>query len=133
MNGGDAGLVARLRGLDYGPVVVGLVVGLAGLCFLLEPVVDPFAVGDFRIRPVAVSAVLLALGLDVGAFVFLRRGRRLVGLAHAIGGVGFTALVVAVAIDSGTLAVSAVLVRGGGMLFLAWETRRTRTGRRPRR
>jgi hypothetical protein len=130
MNGGDAGLVARLRGLDYGPVVVGLVVGLAGLCFLLEPVVDPFAVGDFRVRPVAVSAVLLALGLDVGAFVFLRRGRRLVGLAHAIGGVGFTALVVAVAIDSGTLAVSAVLVLGGGMLFLAWETRRTRTGRR---
>lgn len=126
----DADLSARLRGLDYGPVVVGLIVGLAGLCFLLEPLVDPFAVGDVRVRPVAASAVLLALGLDVGAVVFLRRGRRLVGLAHAIGGAGFTALVVAVAIDSGTLAVSAVLVLGGGMLFLVWETRRTRSGRR---
>ena len=68
----------------------------------------------------------LAPGLDVGAVVFLRRGRRLVGLAHAIGGAGFTALVVAVAIDSVPLAVSAVLVLGGGVLFLAYEAYRTR-------
>ncbi|MEF8790648.1 MAG: hypothetical protein V5A61_11035 [Haloarculaceae archaeon] len=126
MSGSDPGLAVRLRGLDYGPLAVGTLVGLAGLLFLLEGVIDPVAVGALRVRPVALSAVLLALGLDLGAFVFLGRGRRLVGLAHAIGGAGFTALVIAVAIDSGTLAVSAVLVLGGGMLFLVYELRRTR-------
>jgi len=75
---------------------------------------------------VAASAVLLALGLDLGALVFLRQGRRLVGLAHAIGVAGFTALVVAVAVGSGTLAVSAVLALGGGIVFLVHETYRTR-------
>jgi hypothetical protein len=38
--------------------------------------------------------------------------------------------VIAVAIDSGTLAVSAVLVLGGGVLFLTYETYRTRRGDR---
>jgi len=126
MSGSDAGPAVRLRGLDYGSVAVGLLVGFAGLLFLLEGVVDPVPVGRFRVRPVALSAVLLALGLDLGAFVFLGQGRRLVGLAHAIGGAGFTALVVAVAIDSGTLAVSAVLVLGGGILFLVYEVHRSR-------
>jgi hypothetical protein len=122
----DAGLAVRLRALDYGSVAVGLLVGLAGLLFLLEAVVEPVPIGGLRVRPVALSAVLLALGLDLGAVVFLGQGRRLVGLAHAIGGAGFTALVVAVAIDSGTLAVSAVLVLGGGVLFLVYEVHRSR-------
>ena len=130
MSGSRAPVANRLRELDPWPVVVGVLVGLAGLSFLLEPLVDPIPVEGFRIRPVAISAVLLAVGLDVGAVVFLRRGRRLVGLAHAIGGVGFTALVIAVAIESGTLAVSAVLVLGGGVLFLTYETYRTRRGER---
>ena len=130
MSGSDAGIADRLRELDPWPVAVGVLVGLAGLFFLLEGVVEPVPVGGFRVRPVALSAVLLALGLDLGAVVFLKRGRRLVGLAHAIGGAGFTALVVAVAFDSGTLAVSAVLVLGGGVLFLTYETYRTRRGDR---
>jgi hypothetical protein len=130
MSGADTRPGTRLHGLDPWPVVVGVLVGLAGLFFLLEGVVDPVPVGRFRVRPVALSAVSLALGLDLGAVVFLKRGRRLVGLAHAIGGAGFTALVVAVAFDSGTLAVSAVLVLGGGVLFLTYETYRTRRGDR---
>lgn len=124
MSAPDTGSGAR--SYDPGPVAVGLLVGLAGLLFLLESVIDPIAVGGVRIRPVSLSAVSLALGLDVGAVVFLRRGRRLVGLAHAIGGAGFTALVVAVAIDSGTLAISAVLVLVGGVLFLVYEASKTR-------
>jgi len=128
MSGSDPGVAVRLRRLDYGSVAVGLLVGLAGLLFLLEGVFDPVPIGGLRIRPVALSAVLLALGLDLGAVVFLGQGRRLVGLAHAIGGAGFTALVVAVAIDSGTLAVSAVLVLGGGVLFLVYEVHRSRRG-----
>ncbi len=130
MSSSGTGVANRLRELDFWPVAVGVLVGLAGLLFLLEGVVDPFPVGEFRVRPVALSAVSLALGLDLGAFVFLGRGRRLLGLAHAIGGAGFTALVIAVAIDSGTLAVSAVLVLGGGILFLTYETYRTRRGDR---
>jgi hypothetical protein len=130
MSGSGTGVATRLRELDPWPVAVGVLVGLAGLLFLLEGVVDPFPVGEFRVRPVALSAVSLALGLDLGAVVFLGRGRRLLGLAHAIGGAGFTALVIAVAIDSGTLAVSAVLVLGGGILFITYETYRTRRGDR---
>ena len=130
MSGPDAGIADRLRELDFWPVAVGVLVGLAGLFFLLEGVVEPVPVGRFRVRPVALSALLLALGLDLGAVVFLKRGRRLIGLAHAIGGAGFTALVIAVAIDSGTLAVSAVIVLGGGVLFLTYEVYRTRRGDR---
>ena len=50
--------------LDFepGPVAVGLVVGLGGVCFLLEPVVDPVPVGGLVVRPVALSAVALAAG-----------------------------------------------------------------------
>jgi hypothetical protein len=126
MSGSDPGLAVRSRDPDSGTLAVGVLVGLAGLSFLLEGVVDPVPVGGARVRPVAASAVLLALGLDLGALVFLRQGRRLVGLAHAIGGAGFTALVVAVAVGSGTLAVSAVLALGGGIVFLVHETDRTR-------
>ena len=39
--------------LELGPVAVGLVVGLGGLLFLLEPVVDPVPVGPLAVRPVA--------------------------------------------------------------------------------
>ena len=130
MSGPDAGIADRLRELDFWPVAGGVLVGLAGLFFLLEGVVEPVPVGRFRVRPVALSALLLALGLDLGAVVFLKRGRRLIGLAHAIGGAGFSALVIAVAIDSGTLAVSAVIVLGGGVLFLTYEVYRTRRGDR---
>lgn len=122
MNGSRVGHGTRLGDLDPWPVAVGVLLGLAGLLFLLEPL----PVGGLRVRPVALSAVTLALGLDLGAVVFLRRGQRFVGLAHAIAGAGFTALVVAVAVDSGTLAVSAVLVLGGGVLFLTYEASRTR-------
>lgn len=130
MSDSDPGPAVRMRGLDYRSLAVGVLVGLAGLSFLLEGVVDPVPVGGSRVRPVALSAVLLAVGLDVGAAVFLRRGRWLVGLAHAIGGAGFSALVVAVAAGSGTLAVSAVVFLGGGMLFLTYEVYRTRRGGR---
>lgn len=126
MNGSRVGHGTRLGDLDPWPVAVGVLLGLAGLLFLLEPLVGPLPVGGLRVRPVALSAVMLALGLDLGAVVFLRRGQRFVGLAHAIAGAGFTALVVAVAVDSGTLAVSAVLVLGGGVLFLTYEASRTR-------
>lgn len=112
-----------LRDLDLGPLVVGTFVGLAGLFFLLEPVVGPVALGDLQVRMVALSAVSLVVGLNLGAAVFLSRGQRLVGMAHGVAGVGFGAFLLGLAVGSGTLSLAGVLVVVGGMLALAAQSR----------
>jgi hypothetical protein len=109
--------------LDPGPLVVGTFVGLSGLCFLLEPVVDPVVVGGVGVRMVGLSAVSLVVGLNLGAAVFLYRGQRLVGLGHGVAGVGFGLFVVGLAIGSGALLLGGVLVVVGGMLALAAQSR----------
>jgi hypothetical protein len=115
-----------LRDLDPAPLVVGTFVGLAGVLFLAEPLVDPVAIGALRVRMVALSAVALVVGLILGAVVFLLRGNRLVGLAHGVAGVGFGAFLVGVALGSGTLLVVGVFVVAGGALALAAESRKHR-------
>ncbi|MFC7226538.1 hypothetical protein N0B31_03925 [Salinirubellus salinus] len=112
-----------LRDLDAGPLVVGTFVGLAGLFFLVEPVVDPVAVGGLEVRMVGLSALSLVVGLNLGAAVFLSRGERLVGLAHGVAGVGFGAFLLGLAVGSGTLLLAGVLVVVGGMLALAAQSR----------
>jgi len=104
---------------EPGPVAVGLVVGLGGLLFLLEPVVGPFSLGALVVRPVALSAVALAVGFSLGAVVFYRRNRRLFALAHAVFGAAWTGLVVGTLVGAGSLVVGAVLlvVAGIGSLF----------------
>jgi hypothetical protein len=113
-----------LSDLDPGPLVTGGFVGLAGLLFLLQPVVGPVALGALRVQPVALSAVALALGLGIGAVVYLRRGKRLVGGAHAVGAVGWGGIVLGTAAGNGTILLGAILVLVGGMLALAYESRR---------
>jgi hypothetical protein len=112
-----------LSDLDPGPLVVGAFVGLGGLFFLLEPVVDPIAVGGLKVRMVALSALSLVVGLNLGAAVFLHRGQRLVGMAHGVAGVGFGLFVVGLAVGSGNLLLAGVLVVVGGMLALAAQSR----------
>lgn len=125
MNGqsdaGDGPGNAVAAGLDVEPwpAVVGLLVGLGGVLFLLEPLVGPIAIGPVRARPVALSAVALAAGFCLGAPVFLRRGRRLFGVAHGIFGVAWAGVAVGTAARSGLIVVGAVLtvVAGAGFLL----------------
>ncbi|MFB6192575.1 MAG: hypothetical protein ABEI11_04550 [Haloarculaceae archaeon] len=114
------------RRIDPAPLAIGGLVGLAGLLFLLEPAVAPLRLGAVRARPVALSAAALAAGLALGAAVYLRRGRRLVGIAHAAGAVGWGLVVAGTALGSGPTLFAGVAVVVGGALFLAGETRRLR-------
>jgi predicted cation transporter len=109
--------------IEPGPAAVGTVVGLAGLLFLLEPVAGPVAVGDLRVRPVALSAAVLAAGLCLGAVVFYRRGRRLFALAHGIFGVSWTGIVAGTVFGSGTLLLGSVVVLIAGCGFLVSQAR----------
>jgi hypothetical protein len=87
--------------VESGPAVVGLLVGVGGLLFLLEPV----TIGSIRARPVALSTIVLAAGFCLGALVFLRRGRRLFGVAHGIFGVAWAGVAVGTAARSGAIVI----------------------------
>ena len=107
-----------------GRYVVGGFVGLAGLLLLVEPVVDPLAVGDARVPMFGLAGVALAVGLDLGAVVFYRQGQRTVAMAHGVAGLGWTFLAVGPVIGSGTLLVVGLVVVVGGALFLVAESRK---------
>ena len=107
-----------------GRYIVGGFVGLAGLLLLVEPVVDPVAVGDARIPMFGLAGVALAIGLDLGAVVFYRQGQRTVAMAHGVAGLGWTFLAVGPVLGSGTLLVVGLVVVIGGVLFLAAESRK---------
>ena len=118
----DAGWLSALD-IEPWPAIVGLLVGAGGLLFLLEPVVGPVALGPVRARPVALSAVVLATGFCLGAPVFLRRGRRLFGVAHGVFGLAWAGVAVGTAIRSGTLVLGAVLLVVAGTGFLLAQAR----------
>ena len=109
--------------LEPGPAAVGTLVGLAGLTFLLEPLVGPVPVGGLRVRPVALSAAVLAVALLLGAVVFYRRGRRLFALAHGVFGLAWTGVVVGTATGSGALLLGGVVLLIAGCGFLASRAR----------
>ena len=114
------------RDLDYGSILVGLLVGLAGLLFLAEPLVGPLELGGLRVRPVALSTVVLALGFGLGGVVYLRRGRRLIGVAHGVGAVGWGLLAVAPAVGSEVALLLGLAVVIGGSVALFLQTSRRR-------
>jgi hypothetical protein len=120
---GDRPEFAAALDVEPWPAVVGLLVGLGGLLFLLEPVVGPIAVGSVRARPVALSAVVLAAGFCLGAPVFLRRGRRLFAIAHGIFGVAWAGIAAGTALRSGTVVVGSVLLVVAGVGFLLARAR----------
>ncbi|MFB6073609.1 MAG: hypothetical protein ABEJ89_01195 [Haloarculaceae archaeon] len=113
----------RAGGLDLepGPTAVGLLFGLAGLLFLLEPVVGAVALGPVRARPVALSGVALTVGFAVGAVVFARRGNRTAALAHGVFALAWAGLVAGVAFGSGTVVLGGfvVLVVGAFAIVLS--------------
>lgn len=104
--------------VEFGPAVVGLLVGAGGLLFLVDPLVGAVALGPVRTRPVALSTVALGVGFCLGAVVFGRRGHRLFAAAHAVFGLAWLGVAVGTALGSGPLVVGAVLlvVAGAGWL-----------------
>ena len=110
--------------LDVPSLVVGLFVAAAGVLFLAEPLVDPFQFGSATVRPMALSVVVLTVGFALGAVVYLRRGRRLVGIAHGIGAGGWGLVAAGSAVGSGTALLLGFAVLLGGSVFLVVETRR---------
>ena len=109
--------------LEPWPTVVGLLVGAGGLLFLVEPLVGPVAVGPVRARPVALSAVVLAVGFCLGAPVFYRRGRRLFAVAHGVFGLAWAGVAVGTALRSGALVIGAVVLVVAGTGFLLAQAR----------
>lgn len=104
--------------IDFGPAVVGLLVGVGGLLFLVDPFVGTVVVGSVQTRPVALSTIVLGGGFCLGAAVFWRRGHRLFAVAHAVFGLAWLGVAVGTALRRGTVVVGAVLlvVAGSGWL-----------------
>ena len=111
-------------GIDGPSLVVGSLVALAGGLFLVEPVVDPIRVFESTIRPIALSVIVLTVGFGLGALLYGRRGRRLIGFAHAIAAVGFGFFAGAMAVGSQLFLFGGVVVLVGGSAFLVARTSR---------
>ncbi|WP_276272800.1 hypothetical protein [Haloarcula litorea] len=109
--------------LEPGPAAVGSLVGLAGLLFLLVPVVGSVPVAGRAIPLVVLSAATLAVGFALGALVFARRGRRLFAIAHGVFGAAWTLLVAGPLLGSEPLFYAGVVVLLAGCGFLASESR----------
>jgi hypothetical protein len=114
---------ARDHSADAGGIVVGAVIGLAGAFFLAQGFVEWIAVGAYRVRPLALSAVAMAAGFLLGGGVFLRQGRRLLGIGHGGMGVGWALLIVATATGNGLALVGSVAAIVGTAFFLVAESR----------
>lgn len=115
-------------GPDTAGVVVGGLVGVAGALFLLQAVVDWLVVGALRVRPVAASAVVLALGFCLGGVAFLGQGRRLMGIGHAGMGAGWGLSIVGTATGSGVALLGGVGLIVGTAFFLVAESGRRSRG-----
>jgi hypothetical protein len=115
---------AVAENFDPARATVGVFVGLAGLLFLAEPFVSPVAIGGFRIRAVALSGVALAVGLDLGAVVFYRRGQSTVAMGHGVAGLGWTVLAVGPLLGGEAVLLVGVLVVVAGAVFLVTESRK---------
>jgi hypothetical protein len=104
--------------LDPVPLALAGFIGIGGLLFLAGPVVDPLVVRDAELQAVVLSAVGIALGLLFGSGVYLRRGDRLLGGAHAVGGFGWTLVVLGTLLPSSTLLFAGLAVIIGGAVAL---------------
>lgn len=113
----------RPSSLDPARLVVGTLVGVAGLLLLLQPVLGTVQVFDASVPAFVLSTGVLSLGLAIGAVVFVRRGERLVGVAHAVGAGGFGLLFAAASADSLVALWLGLAVVLGGVLFLVAEAR----------
>jgi hypothetical protein len=114
------------RGFDLGRALVGVLVGLAGLLLLAEPLVDPVSVGGQQVPMFLLSGIALAAGLDLGAVVFYRKGMRAAAMAHGVAGLGWSLVVVGPFLGSGVIWFLGLAVVIGGAVFLVVEVARRR-------
>lgn len=110
----------NVRELKPAPLVVGCCLALAAGLFLAEPFVAPIPVGDVNVPVGAISFVVFALALNVGAVLFYWQGERTAALAHGVAGLGWTLLMLGPALGSLSLwllGLSTVIV-GAAVLFV---------------
>ncbi|PSP75026.1 hypothetical protein BRC86_04450 [Halobacteriales archaeon QS_3_64_16] len=110
--------------MDGPSIAVGVLVACAGGLFLVEPLVGPVGVFSLAIRSIALSAIFLTSGFGLGAVLYGRRGRRLIGIAHAIAAIGFGFLAGAMVLGSQLFLFGGVVVLVGGSAFLVAQTSR---------
>lgn len=94
------------------PLVIGACIVLGGLLFLAEPLVEAPTVAGLEVRPVVPAAVVLAAGLLYGSRVYVHRGRRRLGYAHAAGALGWILVLLGTVLDH-----ALVLAAGVGILL----------------
>jgi hypothetical protein len=111
------GAAAR-SGFDPVPAVIGVAVGVGGLLFLAEPFVEPVPVGGLRLPAAFLSVLFVGAGLLFGCSVYLRRGRWRLGVAHGVGGAGWTFVAVGTVLRSGPLLLVGLAVLVGGCVGL---------------
>ena len=119
----DGRPVLSALNVEFGPAVVGLLVGAGGLLFLVDPLVGTVTVGPVRARPVALSTVVLGGGFCLGGGVFWLRGHRLFAAAHAVFGLAWLGVALGTGLGSGVLVVGAVLLVVAGAGWLVARTR----------
>lgn len=111
--------------VDRAPLVIASCIGVGGLLFLADPLVDSFDVAGVEIRLVVLSAVVLATGLLLGSAIYCRRGIYRIGLAHGVGGIGWILVVFGTAYHSTPLLASGLVVLFSGtsaLAFLSWQS-----------
>lgn len=109
---------------DAAGAVVGSVLALAGALFLLQGVLDWLVIGSLRVRPLALSVVALAVGFCLGGVLFLRQGRRLLGVGHAGMGAGWGLSILGTVTGSGLALLGGVGLIVGTSFFLVAEAGR---------
>jgi hypothetical protein len=101
------------RELDSAPLIIVACLGVGLVLFLADPLVDPITVSGTAVELGVLAAVVFAVGLFVGSGIYIRKGKRRLGLVHAAGSLGWLLLVVGTAFSNRT-----ALVAGGGVLLL---------------
>jgi hypothetical protein len=113
-----------LDAVDPGEAAVGVLVGLAGVLFLLQPVVPRLGTETIWVRPFVLSGGVFAAGLGLGAVVYHRRDRRLRALGHGGMGVGWGLVTLGVVTGVGLFFVGGVVAVAATAFFLVARSRR---------
>jgi len=116
------GPAERWPEVDPAPLAVGALVGLAGALVLLQPL-GPLRLAGRAVQPVVASTVPLTAGFGLGGVVYLRRGRRLIGLAHAVGAAGWGLVSLAAGLGSVVVLWMGLAVVIGGAVAVAARSR----------